>query len=144
MHGRSLQEWNLLSTEEQQDYDIAVKALILRIDQDSLMAAEQDFCHACQQDNKMATDYIRQLERCYQLAYGMDKLSSEKKEAILFGQLQAGLSYQNATSPAVFSSQSYKALCTAAKAEEKHIAKLDMSSSAVPTIWQTTTKQMGL
>ena len=119
-----MQEWNLLSTEEQQDYDIAVKALTLRLDQDSLMAAVQDFCHACQQDNEMVTDYIRRLEQCYQLAYGKDKLSSETKEAILFGQLQAGLIYQIVKSPAVSSSQSYSVLCTAAKAEEKRIAEL--------------------
>ena len=31
----------------------AVKALILRLNQDSLMAAVQDFRYACQQDNKM-------------------------------------------------------------------------------------------
>ena len=119
-----MQEWNLLSTEEQQDYDVAVKVLTLRLDQDSLMAAVQDFRHACQQDNEMVTDYIRQLERCYQLAYGKDKLSSETKEAILFGQLQAGLIYQIVKSPAVSGSQSYRALCTAAKAEEKRIAEL--------------------
>ena len=47
LRGRALQEWNLLSTEEQQDYDIAVKALTLRLDQDRLMAVVQDFHHAC-------------------------------------------------------------------------------------------------
>ena len=124
LRGRALQEWNLLSTEEQQDYDVAVKVLTLRLDQDSLMAAVQDFRHACQQDNEMVTDHIRRLERCYQLAYGKDKLSSETKEAILFGQLQAGLIYQIVKSPAVSGSQSYRALCTAAKAEEKRIAEL--------------------
>ena len=113
-----------MSTEEQQDYDVAVKVLTLRLDQDSLMAAVQDFRHACQQDNEMVTDYIRRLERCYQLAYGKDKLSSETKEAILFGQLQAGLIYQIVKSPAVSGSQSYRELCTAAKAEEKRIAEL--------------------
>ena len=54
------------------------------------MAAVQDFRHACQQDNEIVTDYIWRLERCHQLAYGKDKLSSETKEAILFGPLQAG------------------------------------------------------
>ena len=47
---------------------------------------------------------------------GSDKLSSETEEAILFGELQAGLSYQIVKSPAVSSSQSYKALCTTTKA----------------------------
>ena len=72
----------------------------------------------------MVTDYIRLLEQCYQLAYGKDKLPPETKEAILFGQLQAGLSYPIVKSPAVSGSQSYKVLCTAAKAEEKHTAEL--------------------
>ena len=72
----------------------------------------------------MVTDYIRRLERCYQLAYSRDKLSSEMKEAILFGQLQAGLTYQIVKSPAVSGSQSYKTFCIAAKAEENCIAEL--------------------
>ena len=42
----------------------------------------------------------------------------------MFGQLQVGLNYQIVKSPAVSGSQSYKALCTAAKAEGKHIAEL--------------------
>ena len=50
MSGRALQEWNLLSTEEQEDYDPAIRP----------MAAVQDFHHACQQDNEMITNYIRQ------------------------------------------------------------------------------------
>ena len=48
-----LQEGNLLSTEEQKDYDIAIKALSLHFDQ------SRDFCLACQKDNEMVTDYIR-------------------------------------------------------------------------------------
>ena len=98
--------------------------LTQRLDQDSLMAAIQDFWHACQKDNEMVTDYIRQLERCYQLAYSGDKLSSEMKEAILFGELQAGSTYQIVKKPAFSGSQYYKALCTAAKAEEKNIAEV--------------------
>ena len=88
------------------------------------MAGVQDFHHACQKDNEMVTDYIRRLEWCYQLAYSRDKLSSETKEDILFGQLQAGLSYQIVKSPAISGSQSYKTFCTTTKAEEKHIAEL--------------------
>ena len=85
--------------------------------------AVQDFCHACQQ-NKTVTDYIRQLDRCYQLAYGKDKLTSETKEAILFGQLQTGLSYQIVKNPAASKTQSYKGLCAAANTEGKRIAEL--------------------
>ena len=51
------------------------------------------------------------------MAYGQ---TAETKEAILFGQFHAGLSYPIAVS----GSQSYKGLCTAAKAEEKCIAEL--------------------
>ena len=46
------------------------------------------------------------------------------KEAILCGQLQAGLSYQLVKSPAVSGSQSYMGLCAVANTEEKHIAEL--------------------
>ena len=124
LRGRALQEWNLLSKEEQSEYGVAVKALHQRLDQGSLMVAVQDFRHVCQNETEMITDYIRRLERCYHLAYGRDKLTAETKEAILFGQLQAGLSYQILKCPAVSGSQSYKGLCTAAKAEEKRIAEL--------------------
>ena len=124
LRGRALQEWSLLSPEEQKDYDAAVKALSLRLDQGSLLVAVQDFRHVCQKENETVTDYIRRLERCYQLAYGRDKLTAETKEAILFGQLQAGLSYQIVKSPAVSGSQSYKGLCAAANAEEKRIVEL--------------------
>ena len=124
LRGRALQEWNLLSKEEQSEYGVAVKALHQRLDQGSLMVAVQDFRHVCQNETEMVTDYIRRLERCYHLAYGRDKLTAETKEAILFGQLQAGLSYQILKCPAVSGSQSYKGLCTAAKAEEKRIAEL--------------------
>ena len=79
--------------------------------------AVQDFHHICQKENETVTDYIRRLERCYQLAYGRNKLTAETKEAILFGQLQGGLSYQIVKSPAVLGSQSYKGLCAAANAE---------------------------
>lgn len=103
---------------------MAVKALHQWLDQGSLMVAIQDFRHACQNENEIVADYIRTLERCYQLAYGRDKLTAGTKEAILFGQLQAGLSYHLLKCPAVSGSQSYKGLCTAAKAEEKCIAEL--------------------
>ena len=121
MRGGALQEWNLLSKEEQSEYGVAVKALHQRLDQGSLMVAVQDIRHACQNKTEMVTDYIRRLERCYQLAY---ELTRETKEAILIGQLQAGLSYQILKSPAISGSQSYKGLCTAAKVEEKRIAEL--------------------
>lgn len=87
LRGRALQEWNLLSTEEQSEYGVAVKALRQRLDQGSLIVAVQDFWHVCQNESEMVTDHIRRLERCYQLACGRGKLTVETKEAILFGQI---------------------------------------------------------
>ena len=77
-----------------------------------------------QKDGESVADYVRRLERYFQIAYGQDKLSMETKETILFGQLQEGLSYDIMKSPSVSGSQSYKELCMAAKDEEKRVAEL--------------------
>ena len=124
LRGRALQEWNLLGEEEKGTYQTATQALRIRLDPGNRVLAAQDFRHAMQKDGESVADYVRRLERYFQIAYGRDKLSMETKETILFGQLQEGLSYDIMKSPSVSGSQSYKELCMAAKHEEKRVAEL--------------------
>ena len=124
LRGRALVEWNLLSTEEKSIYSAAKHALRTRLDPGSKVIAAQDFRHAIQKDEESVSDFIRRMERCFQVAYGRDNLSVETRETILFGQLQEGLRFNIVKSPSVSGSQSYKELCMAAKNEEKRIAGL--------------------
>ena len=88
------------------------------------MVAAQDFRHAIQREDETVADYIRRMERCFQVAYGRDNLSQETRDTMLFGQLQEGLRYNIVKNPSVSGSQSYKELCMAAKNEEKRMAEL--------------------
>ena len=67
-------------------------------------------------------DYLRRLERHFQLAYGKDDLRSETKETMLYSQLQEGLLLSLVRSQSVSGCQTYKELCVAAKQEEKRLA----------------------
>ena len=122
LRGRALAEWNLLGVEEKATYQAATQALHLRLDPGSRVLAAQDFRHAVQRENEPVADFVRRVERCFQLAYGHDKLSRETRETILYGQLQEGLRYSIIKS--LSGSQSYKDLCMAAKNEEKRLAEL--------------------
>ena len=69
-------------------------------------------------------DYVRRLERPFQIAYGREGLSSETRDTLLYSQLQEGLSYNLMKSPVLSGSDSYKQLCVSAKREEKWIVEL--------------------
>ncbi len=86
--------------------------------------AAQDFRHTLQGETEVVADYIRRLERAFKVAYGREKMTVETRETLLYGQLQEGLRYCLMERPAVSGAQSYKALCTAAKNEEKRLGDL--------------------
>ena len=143
LKGRALQEWRLLSQPDQQDYAAAVNALRARLDPGSQTMAAQDFRHTLQKSGESVPEFIRRLERIFQIAYGKDDLNRSTRDTLLYGQLYEGLSYDLMQSPAVSGAQSYQELCTAAKGEEKRLAALkqrrQLTKTAPPTPPQTPT-----
>lgn len=121
---RALQEWNLLAVEDKATYEAATRVLRTRLDPGNRVLAAQDFRHAVQGDTECVADYIRRLERLFQIAYGHDNLATETRETFLHSQLQEGLRYDLMKSPAVSGCRMYKDLCVSAKHEEKRIAEL--------------------
>ena len=124
LRGRAFQEWNLLQPEERQDYKKAVQELVKRLDPGSRSLAAQDFRHTRQRDAEIVADFIRRLEKTFQIAYGKDGMSSETRQMLLYSQLQEGLSDELMRSPAVSGALTYTELCIAAKNEEKRRAEL--------------------
>ena len=124
LRGRALLEWNLLDTHERNEYTVATKTLRCRLDPGGRALAAQDFRHTFQQDAESVGDFIRRLERTFQLAYGRDKISTETRATLLHSQLQEGLRYRILQSPTVSGAQTYGALCLGAKNEEKRQAEL--------------------
>ena len=124
LRGRALQEWSLIIASDKQSWDDAVRALRSRLEPGSRVLAAQDFRHTSQAEAESTADFIRRLERTFQVAYGYDNMSLETRETILYGQLQEGLHYDLIKSPAVSGAQGYKELCVSAKNEEKRQAEL--------------------
>ena len=124
LRGRALQEWNLLAVEDKATYEAATRVLRTRLDPGNRVLAAQDFRHAVQGDTECVADYIRRLERLFQIAYGHDNLATETRETFLHSQLQEGLRYDLMKSPAVSGCQMYQDLCVSAKHEEKRVAEL--------------------
>ena len=124
LKGRALQEWRLLPRSEQQSYPTAVEALRTRLDPGSKTVAAQEFQHSLQKSGESVSDFIRRLEKKYQIAYGRDDLNAATPDALLYGQLHEGLRYEIMLSPVVSGSQGYKELATAAKAEELRLTVL--------------------
>ena len=129
LRGRAVQEWNLISPEEKATFTAAVDALRMRLDPGNRVLATQDFRHACQNESESVIDYVRRLERLFQVAYGRDGLNTETREALLYSQLHEGLKYELMKSPAVSGAQSFKQLCLCAKTEEKRLAGLKRRQS---------------
>jgi hypothetical protein len=121
LRGQALQEWNLISSEDRSTFADAVRALRSRVDPENRVLAGQDFRHATQEGTESVADYIRRVERLFQVAYGRDRLSCETRDILLYSQLQEGLRYNLIKSPAVSGAGSYKQLCIAAKHEEKRL-----------------------
>lgn len=51
LHGRALQEWNLLTEDERSTFDVAIKSLRSRIDVGCKAVAAQDFRHLQQRES---------------------------------------------------------------------------------------------
>ena len=126
LRGKALQEWNLLAKEQKTTFQSAATALRKRIDPQNRVIAATDFRHAVQAEGEPVADYIRRIERLFQLAYGRDNLSSETRETMLHSQLHGGLRYDVVKGPAVSGAQSYQELCLAARQEEKRAAELKL------------------
>lgn len=124
LRGRAFQEWNLMSAKDKVSYRSATRALKNRLDPGAKTLAAQDFRHASQHESESVGEFIRRLERIFQIAYGGDPMSAETRDTLLHGQLQEGLKYEILKGPAVSGAQSYTGLCLAAKNEEKRQAEL--------------------
>ena len=124
LRGRALQEWNLLGSDDKITFSSAVEALQARLDPGSKTMAAQDFRHSAQLENESVADFIRRLEKTFQIAYGRDKLKTETRDTLLYGQLMEGLKYELVRGPSVSGAQTYKELCTAAKSEERRLVAL--------------------
>ena len=119
LHGRALQEWNLLSSDEKSSFTTAVNAVRARLDPGRQAMAAQDFRHTMQRDAESVANYSIRLERAFQIAYGHEMLSAETRDAFLYSQLQAGLKLSLMESPPVSGSLADKQLCITAKQEEQ-------------------------
>lgn len=124
LRGKALQEWNLLNSEQKTTYVGAISALRLRIDPQNRVIVATDFRHALQAEEETVADYVRRIERLFQIAYGGDSLSSQTKDTMLHSQLHGGLRYDLMRSPTVSGAQSYQELCLAVRQEEKRLAEL--------------------
>ena len=121
LRGRALQKWDLILSEDKPIFADAVKSLSSRLDLVDRVLAGQVFRHAMQEGSESVADFVRRLERLFQIAYG---LSVQTRDTLLYSQLQEGLRYSLIKSPAVSGADSYKQLCIAAKHEEKRLSEL--------------------
>ena len=119
-----MQEWSLIEKGDRSTYASAVEALRAQLDPGSKTLAAQDFRHTLQKDGESVADFVRRLERAFRLAYGRDRMTAETRDTLLYGQLQEGLRYVLMQGPAVSGAADYKALCLAAKNEERRLAEL--------------------
>ena len=125
LRGRALQEWNLMSHTERSTYKSAISGLRTRLDPGNKTLAALDFRHITQRESESVSDFIRRLERTFQLAFGHDPMSTETRDVLLYGKLQDGLRLDLVSkAPAISGAQSYKELCIAAKNEERRLAEL--------------------
>lgn len=93
LRGQALQERNLLTGIDKATYTATTQVLCSRLDSGNRVLAAQDFRHAVQDNAEPVADYIRRLERLFQIAYGRDNLTTETRETFLHSQLQEGLRY---------------------------------------------------
>ncbi len=80
LRGKALQEWNLLTSKNKTSFK---EALRQRIDPQNKVIAATDFRHANQSESEPVADYVRRIERLFQLAYGRDSLSAETRDTML-------------------------------------------------------------
>lgn len=111
LRGRARQEWSLLSDAVKVSYTEAIKALRLRLNPGSRTLAAQEFRHTSQSYNERVADFIRRLERTFNVAYGREGMSMETRDTLLHGHLQDALKNELMQAPAVFGAQTYQELC---------------------------------
>ena len=121
LRGRALQEWRLLGRTLQQDYETAISALGSPLDLGRKSIAAEDFRHSSQKSGECVPDFIRKLEKTYQIANGKDDLSQDTRDALLYCQRYEGQCYDLM--------HSRKELFTAAKREERRVAALKRTPS---------------
>ena len=134
--------WSLLSDAVKMSYADAVKALRLRLDPGSRTLAAQEFRHTSQGCNEWVADFIRRLERTFNVAYGQEGMSTETRDTLLHGQLQDALKHELMQAPAVSGAQTYQELCLAARNEQKRQAELKKRQQYIkPSVQQQQTKK---
>ena len=69
-------------------------------------------------------DFVRHLEQTFQVAYGRNGMLQQTQDALLYSQLQKGLSHCLMEAPTVSRAVDYQSLCLAAKNEECRQAAL--------------------
>ena len=88
LHGRALQEWNLITAADRTTYQSAIVALRTRLDPGNKTLAALDFRLVVQKETENVSDFIRRFERTFQIAFGCDPMSTETKNVLLYGKLQ--------------------------------------------------------
>ena len=125
LHGRALQEWDLIPPAECQTYQSSTAALRMHLDPGNKMLAALDFRHITQKETENVSDFIRRFESTFQVAFGRDPMSPETRNVLPYGRLQNGLQIDLVSkAPAISGAQSYQELCIAAKNEETRLAEL--------------------
>ena len=101
-----------------------IEALRLCLDPGSRTLAAQESRHTSQGDEEKVADFIRKLERKFNVAYGREGMSAETQDTLLHGQLQDGLRHEIMQAPAVSCAQTYPELCLEVRNEEKRLEEL--------------------
>ena len=107
----------------------SVEVLRSHLDTNNKALAAQDFHYACQSEAEIVVNYICRIEHLFQIVYGRAEMKTEAREALLYGQLHAGLKYELMKSSSVSGAQLYKQLCQCAKTEEKRLIGLKTCQS---------------
>ena len=94
LRGRASQEWNLIVARDKSTYANSLEALRARLDPVNRVVLAQDFHRASQGEVEGVEDFVRRLERLFQVAYGRDGLNTDARETLLYGQLHDGLKYE--------------------------------------------------
>ena len=70
LRGQTLQEWDLLKADDQKSFSAATQALQTRLDPGNRALAAQDFRHLSQSEAEPVSNFIRRLERTFQVTHG--------------------------------------------------------------------------
>ena len=125
LHGRALQEWNLIPPAERQTYQSSTAGLRMCLNPGNKTLAALDFRHITQKETESVSDFIRRLEHTFQIAFGRDPMLAETRDVLLYGKLQDSLKIDLVSrAPPISGAQSYQELCIAAKNEERRLAEL--------------------